>query len=233
MLKKLIADKFNHMGFAKMHDKYLKLMERPGFNPLVHLDGMPDEADSDDKMYRWSSAELIRRANFPKKSSLVQGMDYNKLDDPCKEIIESLEIYDYVSEKRNIILVGPKVTLTNFIAVALGINACKLGIETQHVSYRYLTNELFASRIGPDSLTDIRALRKIKLLVVEDWLNHDIFKFQLESLYEFVDQRKYNGITIFSTRYPIESWVERLGNPVLAQKVLDIIVPRAEVVKLG
>ena len=79
----------------------------------------------------------------------------------------------------------------------------------------------------------LKSLARVQLLILDDWAITPLTAEQRRDLMEIVDDRHDRASTIVTSQVPVELWHEHIGNPTIADAVLDRIVhgahpPRAE-----
>jgi DNA replication protein DnaC len=68
------------------------------------------------------------------------------------------------------------------------------------------------------------SLARVRLLILDDWLRDRLTPDQLRNMLEIFDDRWQKGATILISQVPIGQWHERMGEPTLADAVLDRMV---------
>ena len=75
--------------------------------------------------------------------------------------------------------------------------------------------------------TLMNKLKKIPLLIIDDWLLNPLDASQCRELLELIEERYERCSTIFSTQWPIEDWYNLLSEPTLADAILDRCIHNA------
>lgn len=70
-------------------------------------------------------------------------------------------------------------------------------------------------------------LKKIDLLILDDFLIEDMSQADCSDLLDIINDRNAHKPTIYTSQFQFEGWLERLGNTPLSQAVLDRIAHRA------
>lgn len=66
--------------------------------------------------------------------------------------------------------------------------------------------------------------KKVELLILDEWLLTPLTLEQSTYLLELVESRLQVASTIFCSQYSLEGWHEKIGNPQIADVILDQIV---------
>jgi len=77
-----------------------------------------------------------------------------------------------------------------------------------------------------------RALVRVKLLILDDWGPEKLNAWQRRDLMEIVDERHENGSIIITSQLPVDRWHKIIGEPTIADAILDRIVHNAHRLEL-
>ena len=75
-------------------------------------------------------------------------------------------------------------------------------------------------------------LAKVDLLVLDDLGIAPLSGEQLRDLLEIIDERYQKGSTLITSQLPVASWHEALGDPTMADAILDRVVHNAYKIEL-
>jgi hypothetical protein len=79
----------------------------------------------------------------------------------------------------------------------------------------------------------MRQLGRVDLLILDDWGPEPLLPEQQRDLLEIVEDRYNAGSLIITSQLPVDRWYELVGNPTLADAILDRIVHNAYRVELS
>lgn len=168
----------------------------------------------------------LRQAKLRLNASL-EDIDYRHPRGLDKSLMVSLASCQWVRDRRNILITGPTGIGKTWIACALGQVACREGYTTLYLRLPRLLQELPLAK-GDGRYPKLMAtLAKTDVLILDDWalakLNDDHRRDVLEVLEDRHDRRS----TLVSSQFPLEHWHEAIGNPTLADAILDRLVHNA------
>ena len=79
----------------------------------------------------------------------------------------------------------------------------------------------------------MRQMARIDVLVLDDWgLENALTDRQRRDLLELLDDRYATRATVVTSQLPVEQWHAALGDPTLADAILDRLVHNAYRIKL-
>jgi DNA replication protein DnaC len=70
----------------------------------------------------------------------------------------------------------------------------------------------------------IRPLGGVKLLILDDWGLEPLGSEQRHDLLEIAEERYGRGATLITSQLPVDRWQDVIGDPTLADAILDRIV---------
>jgi DNA replication protein DnaC len=73
----------------------------------------------------------------------------------------------------------------------------------------------------------MRALRGVKLLILDDWGLEPLGSEQRHDLLEIAEERYGRAATLITSQLPVDRWHDVIGDPTLADAILDRIVHNA------
>ena len=78
----------------------------------------------------------------------------------------------------------------------------------------------------------VKALAKVELLVLDDWGLAVLTQPEREDLLEILEDRHGRSSTIVTSQVPVAQWDAVIGNPTLADAILDRLIHNAHRIEL-
>lgn len=78
----------------------------------------------------------------------------------------------------------------------------------------------------------MRALGGVKLLILDDWGLEPLGPEQRHDMLEIVEDRYGRGATLITSQIPVDRWHDLIGEPTLADAILDRIIHNAHRLQL-
>lgn len=111
----------------------------------------------------------------------------------------------------------------------------KAGREGYSVLYHRLPRlfqELAVARGDGRYPKVLRALARVELLALDDWGTVSLADEQRRDLFEVLEDRYDRRSTLVASQLPLKHWHETLGDPTLADAILDRLVHNAHKLEL-
>ena len=118
------------------------------------------------------------------------------------------------------------------MACALGDKACRENLSVLYQRSSRLFAALALARGDGRYARLMRQLTRVDLLILDDWGPEPLTAEQRRDLLEIVDDRYDRGSLIITSQVPIERWYETVGDPTLADAILDRLVHSAYRIEL-
>ena len=88
------------------------------------------------------------------------------------------------------------------------------------------------SRADGSYIKLLNKLSKVRLLIIDDWGINLLDEMQRRDLLEIFEDRHQLRSTIITAQVPVDKWHEVIGEPTIADAILDRIVHNAYQIKL-
>lgn len=188
--------------------------------------GMLVEAEVHDRRQR-RQARLLRAAKLKEPNACPEDIDYGTRRGLDRSLVASLLDCEWVTRGQHLIVTGPTGVGKTWLACAFGQQAARRGLT---VSYRRLVRLLEDAEVarGDGSLPKLRTqLANTRLVILDDWAVAPISVRGRQDLLEFVEDRSGSGSLVITSQLPVDQWHDYIGEPTLADAILDRIVHRA------
>lgn len=170
---------------------------------------------------------LLKQAKLKVSAACLEDVDYRSGRNLDKKILAVLGSGDWIRHHHNCLISGLTGSGKTWLACALGNAACRQGFSVLYVRLPRLFEELRIAH-GDGSFTRrLAALAKTDLLLIDDWGLAPPSAAERSDLLEVLDDRVGSRSTLITSQLPIEHWHEYLGEPTLADAILDRILHSA------
>lgn len=183
--------------------------------------------------YRSAAAieRLIKQASFRYKA-YPEEIDYTISRGLERNQMERLFSLDFVRQGQNLFITGSSGTGKSFIATAIGYHACKAGIRTLYANAPKLLGMLRVARAKGIIEAELKKIEKCPLLILDDLFLVPIDNKERPALLEIIEDRHERKSIIITSQLPVSNWYDAIGDPTVADAILDRIVHTAHQIEL-
>lgn len=183
--------------------------------------------------YRSAAAieRLIRQAGFRYKCFLEE-VDYTLSRGLDRNQMERLASLEFVRQGQNLFITGPCGTGKSYLASALGHEACKNGIRTYYANASKLLGSLKVAKVKGTLETELKKIERCQLLILDDLFLVNLDPKERPLLLDIIEDRHGRKSIIITSQLPHTSWYDAIGDPTVADAILDRIVHTAHKVEL-
>lgn len=175
---------------------------------------------------------LLRDAEFRISEASMEGVKASAERGLPPAMIRQLATGKWIGDHLNVLITGATGVGKSFLACALGQLACRNG---QKVAYRRvprLFEEVTLAKAEGTYGKLLGKLAKVEVLILDDFGLGKLREAQRHDLLEVLEDRYGDRSTIVTSQLPIKSWHDWVGDPTLADAILDRLVHNAYKVDL-
>ena len=175
---------------------------------------------------------LLKQAKLHDKGASINEINFAIDRGLDKSVIFDLAGGNYLQYFRNIILTGATGTGKSYIAQAFANKAMTSGHSALYLRIPRLMQHLQAIRGDEEYLRYLAKLKKIKVLILDDFGVSPLKASEARDLLEIVEDRTNQSSTIITSQLPIKEWHSYLHNATIADAILDRIVHNSYKIEL-
>jgi DNA replication protein DnaC len=216
-------------GVAKGFKEFERLPEATG---LAHAEWLALLLEHEVTQRRQKRFETRARVAKLRQSASIEDVDYRAARGLDRALFLKLAGCDWIRSRHNLLITGPCGVGKSWLACALGQKACREDLSTAYHRVPRLFSTLAMARADGRYARTLRQIAKVDLLILDDWGPETLTADQRRDLLEIIDDRHEMRSVIITSQVPVEQWYEIIGNPTIADAVLDRLVHNAYRIEL-
>ena len=189
-----------------------------------------------DQQWSWRENQaLARRLKVAKLrgGACVEDIDYRVVRGLDKTVLRALtKDSAWVRNHENIFVIGPCGVGKSFLASALTQKACRDGYSALYLRAAALSRELTLAPADGSLRYFLSRLARVDVLVIDDWAMAPMSEAERRGIWEICEDRYQTRSTILTSQLPISRWHEQIGDPTIADGILDRLVHNAHHIEM-
>lgn len=149
-----------------------------------------------------------------------------------RSVVQRLATCQWVAKHENILLTGPTGIGKTWLACAFTQKACREGATALYVRMPRLMQDLAIARADGSYNDALNRLAKTDVLILDDWGLAPLTDMERRDLLEVFEDRVNRRSTVITSQLPVNKWHEIIGDPTLADSILDRVVHHAHRIAL-
>lgn len=226
-LEKLTTLRFTGMAAALDEQMQMNTLDDLGFEERL---GILLDREMAVRQTRRMNTRL-RKARL-RQEGCIEDIDFRHPRGLDKSLVMRLADCEWIKEHHNLIITGPTGVGKTYLACAFAQKACREGYSTLYLRITKLFEDLALAKGDGRYLKLLASFAKADLLVLDDYGLEPLGREQRHDLLEILEDRHGLKSTLVTSQLPIENWHEQIGDPTLADAILDRLVHNAHKIKL-
>jgi DNA replication protein DnaC len=189
-----------------------------------------------DQQWSWRENQaLTRRLKAAKLrgAACVEDIDYRAARGLDKTVLRALaKDSAWVRNHENIFVIGPCGVGKSFLASALAQKACRDGYSALYLRAAGLSRDLALARADGSLRHLLVRLGRVDVLIIDDWAMTPLSEVDRRDLWEICEDRYQTRSTVLTSQLPVSRWHEQIGDPTIADGILDRLVHNAHRIEM-
>lgn len=164
--------------------------------------------------------QRLRQAKLPQQATL-EDLDFATARGLHRASVMALADGRWIRQHVGILITGPTGVGKSFLACALAHQACRQGYRALYHRLPRLLQALTLAKADGRYLKLLAALSRVDVLLIDDWGLAPLKADHRRDLLEIMEDRYQTRSTIITSQFPVGKWHQLIGNPTLADAILD------------
>ena len=233
MLTHPTLDQMQALGLAGMAAAYQQLAEQDNATELSRdewLGLMLDRETAVRADRRLTNRLATAKLRFA--DACIEDIDFTTRRGLDKRNILQLAQGDWLKAHENLIITGQTGTGKTWLACAFARQAARLDHSVLYLRVPRLFEDLAMARLDGRFPRLVDKLARVNLIILDDWGTHSLNDQQRLDLLEIFEERYRRKSTLITAQLPVAKWHDMIGEPTIADAILDRIVHNAHRVTL-
>jgi DNA replication protein DnaC len=189
-----------------------------------------------DQQWNWRQNRALTRRLAKARlrhRACVEDIDFRHPRGLDRSLLRSLtQDSSWVAQHQNVFLIGPCGIGKSFLACALAEKACRDGFTACYARTPQLFRDLALARADGSLRSLLVHLAKTDVLLVDEWGMAPLTDTERRDFLEICEDRYQLRSTILTSQLPVAQWHEQIGDPTVADSILDRLVHNAHRIEM-
>lgn len=149
-----------------------------------------------------------------------------------KQQLNQLVDCSFINQAKNILITGATGCGKSYLACALGRQACMMGYKTMFLGMTRFIEKITQTQLEGTFVKWINQLNKVPLIILDDFGLHPLNENTRLALLQILEDRYGMKSIIVTSQLPMEAWYEYIGEPTLADAIMDRLSAKAHIIPL-
>lgn len=208
-------------GMARAFEEQLAMADISELSFEERL-GLLVEREATERANRQLTARL-RKAKL-REQAAIEDINWRAKRSLDKRQVLRLASCQWVADHLNVLITGKAGVGKTFLACAFGHKACREGYTTLYLRIPRLFRDLAIARGDGSYEKLLKSYARTDLLILDDWGLAPIGAPERRDLLEILEDRYGARSTLVASQLPVDSWYQVIGDPTLADAILDRLV---------
>jgi DNA replication protein DnaC len=189
-----------------------------------------------DELQRRQDRLLERRraqARFRDPTRSLDTFDFSFNKKINRALVFELATGRFITQREDLVLIGPPGTGKSHLAQALGQAAIQQGHRVRYREAHLLLEELTDATLDGTRKAVMADLSTVPLLIIDDLGMRKLPPTAAEDLLELIMRRYERASTILTSNRPVDDWGKLLGDTAAVTALLDRLLHHAHVLTCG
>lgn len=167
--------------------------------------------------------KLLKNAGFYSIKAF-EGFSFDEVTLPGAISPEYLKNCEFIESKTNLVMYGNVGTGKSYLSIALGVEACKKGIDVKFFRTSALVNKLAESKKKGTLSAFMKQLNKAKLLICDEWGYVPLDRTGSQLLFEVISECYERKSVIINTNIEFSRWVNVFYDEQMMGAIIDRVL---------
>jgi len=225
-------DRLNWIKVCSMAGEYRRQMQDPEITTLPFDERFGLLVDTE-----WVTRQNKRLSNLVRKAGMkyncaIEEIIYNSDRNIDRQTMLQLATCSWIVDGLNAIITGPTGCGKTFIGCALGNAACRNNFKVLFKRVPRLLTDLAISRGDGTYNQFMKDLKKVKLLILDDWGINTFDPVEGRDILEVIEDRNQINSTVILSQLSVADWHPLFTDPIVADAVMDRLVNGSHIIEL-
>ena len=201
-------------------ETYRQLTDMKMYGLAASFNEYLEQTDKDELAFEERFGMMVDREHTER----VEDIDYRHPRGLDRSVMQRLSMCKWVASHEHVIITGKTGLGKTWLACALANKACRQGYTSLYVRVPRMLQDIYVAHADGTYPKVMNRLAKPDVLIVDDLGLSPLSDTERRDLLEVIEDRQGRRSTIVTSQLKVKHWHEVIGEPTIADAILDRLV---------
>lgn len=232
MNREQTLSQLKELNLQGMYEGYASIIHLPmEKQPEAHY-MIADLVEKEKYSRQHKKMEMYLKLSKIRYGAQIQDIECSKERNLSKELLSHLSDCNFIKRGENVLISGATGCGKSYLACAIAHQACSLGYKTLYLNMNKFVEQISLSKLDGTYVKQLNKLEKNSLIILDDFGLQPLKSDTRLALLQILEDRYKKKSTIIASQLPIEKWHEYIGDPTIADAIIDRLIYNANNIEL-
>jgi DNA replication protein DnaC len=232
MNTQITLDQLQKLKLKGMQQAYQALISMPLHDQLSVHQAVARLSEAELQYRSHQKTQMYLRMSKLRYDAVIEQVHCSSQRNLTNETLAILAECSFIDRAENLLITGATGCGKSYLACALGRQACSLGYKVLYLGMARLLEKISQAKLEGTYMKMLNHLEKIHLVILDDFGLHPIDNNLRLALLQILEDRYGKKSIIITSQLPVNTWHEYIGEPTLADAIMDRMTANASKIEL-
>jgi DNA replication protein DnaC len=232
MNTQITLDQLQQLKLKGMSQAYQALLSMPLHEQLPLHQAIARLAEAELQYRTHQKTQIYLRLSKLRYNALIEQIHCSAERNLTGEKLAVLAECSFIDRAENVLITGATGCGKSYLACALGRQACSLGYKVLYLGMTRLLEKISLARLQGTYVKMLNQMEKTQLIILDDFGLQPVDTNIRLALLQMLEDRYGKKSVIITSQLPVSNWHEYIGEPTLADAIMDRMTANAHKVEL-
>ena len=205
-------------GMSKAYEGSLSL---PSKEQLTANELIARLAEAEIQYRAYQKTQMYLRLSKLRYDAVLEQVQCSSTRNLSRDQLLLLSDCSFIQRAQNILITGATGSGKSYLACALGRQACMMGYKVLYFGMNRFLEKIIQAKLDGTFLKLLNNLEKTHLIIFDDFGLNPIDSNVKLALLQLLEDRYERHATIITSQLPVSKWFEYIGEPTVADAIMD------------
>ncbi len=232
MNTQITLDQLQKLKLKGMEQAYQALISMPLHDQLSVHQAVARLTEAELQYRSHQKTQMYLRLSKLRYDAVIEQIHCSPQRNLTNDKLAILAQCSFIDRAENLLITGATGCGKSYLACALGRQACSLGYKVLYLGMARLLEKISQAKLEGNYMKMLNHLEKIHLVILDDFGLHPIDTNLRLALLQILEDRYGKKSIIITSQLPVNTWHEYIGEPTLADAIMDRMTANASKIEL-